>query len=80
VRTRLALAVVVLGALPAHGFQLEQLTCAPAACGIWTAQLTGDGRRIVFSSTCDLVPGANPDGIGQVFLLGVRQPRHRSHG
>jgi len=75
VSARVGLVVLILGWLPAHGFQVEQLTCAPASCRIGHAQLTGDGQRIVFRSTCDLVPDANPDGNHQVFVREVESGR-----
>jgi hypothetical protein len=44
-------------------------------CDNTHASLQDDGHRLAFLSTCDLVPGHNPNGLPQIFLWGIE----RSH-
>lgn len=45
--------------------------------------ITGNGKGVAFLSTCDLIPGHNPNGLGQVFVyteLKRHDPRQSAAG
>ena len=47
--------------------QIWQIT-RTSGCTNNDPQIQDNGRSIAFTSTCDLVPGKNPNGVEQVFL------------
>lgn len=53
--------------------KLDQITDS-AACTNNEVSMNGDGRALAFRSTCDLVPGNNPNGVPQVFLYREVKP------
>jgi len=42
-------------------------------CDNGQVSVDDDGRRIVFRSTCDLIPGQNPTGAAQVFIWSLEK-------
>jgi len=42
-------------------------------CSNTEATIKDNGRRITFRSTCDLIPGANPSGLPQVFMWSLQK-------
>lgn len=48
--------------------RLRQITDSPAGCENGMSSIQDTGRSIAFRSTCDLIPGNNPNGVAQVFL------------
>lgn len=47
--------------------QIQQITDTPAGCENSDSSLNDRGLDLAFRSTCDLIPGQNPDGVPQVF-------------
>jgi len=70
-RTTMAAALAAVAALAATvaAFELEQVGCFPPGTLRGDVRLSGDGRTLVFSAAAELVPGANPLGIPQLFAL-----------
>lgn len=69
----------------ADGTGLRQLTTTVGGIGVFNTSLSPSGRRIVFASDRDLVPGGNVDGNQELFVIdvngaGLRQLTHTTGG
>ena len=47
---------------------MRQITDSVGPCENGMVSIQDNGTSIAFRSTCDLIPGNNPDGVPQIFL------------
>lgn len=85
---RLALALLACLIVQANVRAQDQITFTQitfgSGCGSSYPSLSASGDKLAFESFCDLVPGSNPNGITQVFLIdsngtGITQLTHGSN-
>jgi len=67
------------------GTGLTQLTFSTGGIGVYNSAIAASGKKVVFASDRDLIPGRNPDLNSEIFVVnidgsGLRQLTHTTGG